>query len=65
MTEYGISFLNIENEKEMIQWAINSCPTFICKTFKYARDAEGCLDSLHIFYFHEEKDAMWFRLHWQ
>ena len=65
MTEYTISFLNIEAEKEMIQWAINSCPTFVCKTVKFVRDSEGSRDSLHIFYFNEEKDAMWFRLNWQ
>ncbi len=60
-----ISFLNIENEKEMIQWAINSCPTFVYKTVKFVRDDEGCRDALHVFYFDDEKDAMWFRLHWQ
>lgn len=59
-----ISFLNVENEKEMIQWAINSCPTFAYKTAKFVRGADGS-DSLHIFYFNDEKDAMWFRLHWQ
>lgn len=65
MTEHTISFLNIENEKEMIQWAINNCPTFVCKTVKFVRDSEGCRDSLHVFFFNEEKDAMWFRLNWQ
>ena len=64
MTEYTISFLNIEAEKEMIQWAINNCPTFVCKTARFVR-GDGASDSLHVFYFNEEKDAMWFRLHWQ
>lgn len=58
-----ISFLNIENEKEMIQWAINNCPTFDYKTVKFVRGTDG-RDELHIFYFDDEKDAMWFRLHW-
>jgi hypothetical protein len=63
MTEYSIDFLNIENEKEMIQWAINSCPTFVYKSTKFVRDEKG--NSLHKFCFVDEKDAMWFRLHWQ
>lgn len=60
-----ISFLNIESEKELIQWAINNCPTFACTTVKFVRDSDGSRDSLHVFYFSDEKDAMWFRLNWQ
>jgi hypothetical protein len=60
----SISFLNIDDEREMIQWAINNCDSFIYKTIKDIR-REDCYDSLHEFFFIEEKDAMWFRLHWQ
>lgn len=61
---YCISFLNILDEKSIVQWAINNCPTFIYKTTKFVR-GEGASDSLHNFYFETEKDAMWFRLYWQ
>jgi len=60
----SISFLNIDDEREMIQWAINNCDSFIYKTIKDIRK-EDYYDSLHEFFFLEEKDAMWFRLHWQ
>jgi hypothetical protein len=56
--------LNIDDEREMIQWAINNCDSFIYKTIKDIRK-EDYYDSLHEFFFLEEKDAMWFRLHWQ
>lgn len=63
MTEYCISLLNIDNEREMIQWAINNCDSFIYKTIKDVR-REGYYDSFHEFYFATEPDAMWFRLYW-
>lgn len=63
MTEYCISLVDID-EKELTQWAINNCDSFIYKTIKDVR-IEGHFTSLHKFYFTSEKDAMWFRLHWQ
>ena len=65
MTEYSTSFLNIMNEREMIQWAINNCNSFVYKTIKDVYDGEGDYNSLHEFFFLTEQDAMWFRLHWQ
>ena len=62
MTEYFVSLVEI-NEKELIQWAIDNCNSFIYKTLKDTR-VDDRFVSLHKFYFADEKDAMWFRLHW-
>ena len=62
MTEYFVALLEI-NEKELIQWAINNCGSFIYKTIKSARIDDRYVEQ-HKFYFSNEKDAMWFRLHW-
>lgn len=63
MTEYRISFLDIDNELEMVCWAINNCDSFIYKTMKDI-DMDDYFATLHQFYFLREQDAMWFRLHW-
>ncbi len=63
MTAYSITLRDID-EKELIQWAINNCNSFIYKTLKDTRIDDRFV-SLHEFYFASEKDAMWFRLHWQ
>lgn len=63
MTAYSITLRDI-NEKELIQWAINNCDSFIYKTLKDTRIDDRFV-SLHEFYFSSEKDAMWFRLNWQ
>lgn len=66
MTEYSTLFFNIMNEREMIQWAINNCNSFIYKTLKDVYyDEEGEFKSLHEFFFLTEQDAMWFRLYWE
>ena len=62
MTEYFVSLVEI-NEKELIQWAIDNCNSFIYKTLKDTRIDDRFV-SQHKFYFSSEKDAMWFRLHW-
>lgn len=63
MTEYCVSLYEID-EDELIEWAINNCDSFIYKTIKDARIDDQFV-SLHKFYFTSEKDAMWFRLHWE
>jgi hypothetical protein len=63
MTEYCITCIDIADEKQMIQWAINNCQSFTYKTIKDARREEQFY-TYHDFYFEEEKDAMWFRLNW-
>jgi len=62
MTEYCVVLYEID-EGELIEWAINNCDSFIYKTHKDAR-IDDHFTSLHQFYFTDEKDAMWFRLHW-
>ena len=64
MTEYSISFLSVDDEKAMIQWAINNCESFCYKTTRFISGEDGH-DSLHEFFFLTEQDAMWFRLYWQ
>ena len=63
---YSISLLEVnENkEKELIQWAINNCPTFVYKTTTTLQGDEGFYQR-DDFTFLCEQDAMWFRLHWQ
>lgn len=64
MTEYCISFLNISDEGSMLKWAISHCKSFVYQVNKDVRTDSG-YDNLYQFYFTCEKDAMWFRLHWQ
>ncbi len=63
MTEYSVSFLNVDDETAMIKWALNNCKTFIYKTIRFVQRKDGH-DSLHEFYFTIEQDAMWFKLYW-
>ena len=52
-----------DNEKEVIQWIIDNCDSFVYVVNKYtgARDNHKLTN---FFNFTDEKEAMWFRLNW-
>ena len=63
---YGhrVTFKDLDNEGELIQWALDHCPTFSHKTITDVSDVSGTCDTIHDFFFSDEKEAMWFRLKW-
>ena len=59
-----ITFRDIDDSEERIKWALTHCNTFLYRTITDVSDVSNTIDALYDFYFEDEKDAMWFRLHW-
>lgn len=60
-----ITFRDIDDSEERIQWALAHCSTFLYRTITDVSDVSNTIDAIYDFYFDDEKDAMWFRLYWQ
>ena len=60
-----VSFSDISDWREREKWALTHCSTFLYRTITDVSDVSNTTDTIYEFYLADEKDAMWFRLHWQ